>query len=83
MFNLNCRDVSRLVSDSMDRSLPLSTRIKMRIHLGMCKYCARYAKQLHFLRKICAENVEIPSEASLSDAAIERIRDAVRAFHEK
>jgi hypothetical protein len=35
----------------MDRTLPLYQRIGIRIHLMMCRYCARYEKQLLFLRK--------------------------------
>lgn len=53
LFGLSCQDITRLVSESMDHTLPLTQRIKVRIHLGMRKYCARFAKQMHFLRKVC------------------------------
>ena len=47
----NCKEISRLVSESMDRTLPIFQRIGIRIHLLMCRYCARYEKQLRFLRR--------------------------------
>jgi hypothetical protein len=47
---LSCRDVTRLISESMDHSLPLGKRIGMRIHLLMCKFCARYERQLLLIR---------------------------------
>ena len=47
----NCKDATRLVSESIDRKLPFHQRIGIRIHLLMCKFCSRYEKQLVFLRK--------------------------------
>lgn len=83
LFNLNCRDVARIVSDSMDHPLPLTQKLKVRIHLAMCKYCARFAKQMHFLRKICQEQAEPPSDAALPDEARHRIHQAVRSSLKK
>jgi len=47
----NCKKVTRMVSESMDRKLPLHQRIGIRVHLFMCKFCSRYKKQLLILRK--------------------------------
>ncbi len=49
----NCKDVSQRVSESMDRSLPLHHRMMIKIHLMMCKYCARFKQQLLALRDAC------------------------------
>jgi hypothetical protein len=49
----NCKDVSQRVSESMDRSLPLHHRMMIKIHLMMCKYCARFKQQLLALRNAC------------------------------
>ena len=78
LFGLNCQDVTRLVSDSMDRSLPLIQRLKMRFHIGMCKYCGRFAKQMRFLRKICQEDEKGLSDATLPDETRRRIRQVIR-----
>ena len=47
----NCKDVTRMVSDSMDRNLPFFQRMGIRIHLMMCKLCSRYRRQLYLIRK--------------------------------
>ena len=47
----SCKDISALVSESMERKLPLSRRIAIRMHLLMCNYCSRFERQLKFLRK--------------------------------
>ena len=49
----NCKNVSQRVSESMDRSLPLHHRIMIKVHLMMCKYCARFTQQLFALRDAC------------------------------
>jgi predicted anti-sigma-YlaC factor YlaD len=48
---LNCRQVSDLLSDRLDRDLRPMERLGLRIHLSMCKGCARVEQQLEFLRK--------------------------------
>ena len=45
-----CHDITRLVSEAMDRPLPLRTRIAMRVHYLICAWCQRYRDQLGFAR---------------------------------
>jgi hypothetical protein len=45
-----CRDITRLLSESMDRTLPWSVRANMRLHLLICEGCRRYAAQLRAVR---------------------------------
>jgi hypothetical protein len=79
LFGLSCKDITRLVSESMDHTLPLIQRIKIRIHLCMCKYCARFEKQVRLLRTVYQKHEKVPSEAALSAKARERIRHALHA----
>ena len=37
----------------MDRTLPLHQQMMIKIHLMMCKYCARFKQQLLALRNAC------------------------------
>ena len=81
---LSCRDVTQLISMSMDASLPLGKRIGVRIHLLICRFCARYEKQLLLIRETvlrlaaAEETSEVPSAEALSEEARERIRAALR-----
>jgi hypothetical protein len=74
----NCKEVTRMVSESMDRSLPFFQRMGIRFHLMMCKFCTRYRKQLLILREairlksIHDEEIELP--ISLPPEAKTRIR---------
>ena len=51
IFYIQCREASRKLSEAADRRLPLSDRITLRIHLGICGACTNFSKQLEFLRR--------------------------------
>jgi len=73
--------VIRILSLGMDKPLPLSTRIKLRIHYFMCSFCERYAKQLNYMREVAREfpeKIGEVSEATLPTEAKERLKEALR-----
>ncbi len=78
-----CKDVSQKFSESMDRKLPFHHRLFIRIHMLMCKYCARFRRQLLLLRELSKSDKIIGlSEdflAGLSPEARERIKAALKA----
>ncbi|RQZ19117.1 zf-HC2 domain-containing protein [Burkholderia sp. Bp9031] len=45
-----CRDVTRLLSDALDRSLTLYERMQVRVHLPACSGCRAYRGQIALLR---------------------------------
>lgn len=47
----DCKEVTQMVSESLDRKLPLHQRMGIRVHLFMCKFCSRYRRQLLILRE--------------------------------
>lgn len=83
---LSCKDVTILLSGSMDASLPIGKRIGVRVHLIICKWCARYKRQLVLIRETVrrlASAVEKPGELpgeSLSEEAKERIRKSIKGL---
>lgn len=44
-----CKDISALVSRSMDTKLPLHQRLGIKVHLMMCHLCRQYKNQLTLL----------------------------------
>lgn len=78
----SCRDVSLKVSESMDRTLPLSQRMMIRFHFMMCKYCARLEKQLLSIRQaLRAEKTQQKGDSpavTLSQDARERLRQLLK-----
>ncbi len=79
---LSCEEVTRLVSESLDRELSLRQRVSTKIHLMMCRLCSRYSKQLASLREafrlhaMREEDLDI-YPASLSSEAREHIKQSI------
>ena len=80
---LSCKDATRLLSEAMDHSLPLGKRVGVRLHLLICKFCARYERQLLLIRETvrrlaAAEETYGPLLGErLSEEAKERIRKSL------
>ena len=68
---LNCRQVTRLVSKSMDDRLPWHQRLAIRFHLLYCVWCRRYAAQIQFLRKATKALAVESTEASTPKLSVE------------
>ncbi|HEY5812364.1 MAG TPA: hypothetical protein VIT23_06905 [Terrimicrobiaceae bacterium] len=78
----SCHEITRLLSDSMERRPPICRRILIRLHFGICIWCRRYGDQLKYLRRYSAEFSREGSEQAgpaLSFDARERIK---KALHE-
>ena len=50
MSMLSCKEVTRLVSQGLDRELTLGERTALRLHLAICEGCRNVNRQLSFLR---------------------------------
>ena len=77
----NCREVTRLVSVSLDRELPLYQRMGLRFHLLMCKFCGRYRKQLLIMRETmrshAKDDVEVNCPVPLSPETRKRMKEVL------
>ena len=71
-----------MVSDSMDRTLPFYQRVMIRMHLLMCKYCARFKEQLETIRAASLyeelHDKELDSSRSLSSGGKERLKEFLK-----
>ena len=80
----NCKKVSTLVSESMDRKFPFHHRIMITAHLLMCKYCNRFKKQLVILRNAVGleeiHEAHVGPSPALSEETHERIKQVMRDF---
>lgn len=78
----NCRKVSQMVSESLDRKLLLHQRAMIKTHLMMCRYCFRFKKQLDLIRLICREDAKPPDDrdpsVALTTEACERIKSEIK-----
>ncbi len=64
-----CKDVSVLVSQSMDTHLPLSKRMGIRFHLMMCNLCREYKRQLTLISR-ALKKIDLPVDDEIPDTGI-------------
>jgi hypothetical protein len=73
-----CQQTVETISQSMERSLSLEERIKLKLHLWICAWCQWYMEHLQIIRKTARAKGDEPPEylssAGLSNEARERIR---------
>lgn len=64
---LSCEDTTFLVVKNASKKLSLWDRMRMLMHLGMCKYCSLFEKQNKFID----EQVAKLDDASINDLSRE------------
>jgi hypothetical protein len=72
-----------LMSESLERGLGPLEYLKLRLHLLVCTWCARYFKQIKFLRRLVRLRTSMPAKdnparVALTVDARERIAKSLR-----
>ena len=72
-----------VMSESLERRLGLVERTKLRLHLLVCAWCARYLKQIKLLRQLLSQHESTGPDNNagppkLTDKARQRISDSLR-----
>ncbi|MDP2267153.1 MAG: zf-HC2 domain-containing protein [Thiobacillus sp.] len=74
-----CKETTELASRAMDERLPLPERMTMRLHLAMCKNCARFAQQLQEMRRqFRIETADKDDAPGLAHEARQRIANELK-----
>ncbi len=76
---LSCSEVSRLCASEALTSAPFLLRLRVRFHLVLCKYCARYVKELRLIGAATRDEFRrlVPDDRRLEDLA-RAIRERAR-----
>ena len=48
---LDCKEVSRLISEGLDAAMPAPERARLRYHFVICQTCRTVNEQMKFLRR--------------------------------
>lgn len=49
---LNCQNITRMISESQERTLAMQERMSLQVHVMMCSGCRNFGKQMDTLRHI-------------------------------
>jgi Putative zinc-finger len=50
-IGLDCKEVSRLISQGLDEAMPVPERARLRYHFVICQTCRTVEEQMKFLRQ--------------------------------
>ncbi len=78
---LSCKEATRLVSEGLDRRLSFWRRMRLRLHVVMCRGCARYARQTAILDRIISdrdgEDLFADASEQISQKTVRQIRSSL------
>lgn len=71
---ISCKQVATLLSSDQLASLSWWKRAEVRMHLAMCRYCSRFARQLRQIRMAArAAQNSVEADDHLEERIIERL----------
>jgi hypothetical protein len=74
-----CKKATQLVEKQKDKKLSILEKVRLKLHLWICKACAIYAKQSQIIEKLLKKRNETqPSEKTLSEEAKIKILEKIR-----
>lgn len=77
-----CRQIVRLASSRYEQPLGPWTRLRLRVHLGICRACERYLHQLDVLHEAARQSGENNSDCRhgvrMGDEAKVRLKSRLR-----
>jgi hypothetical protein len=77
-----CSEITRVISQSLDRKLTFGERVTLKLHLMVCLRCVRYLQQLVMLRNVTRHPSQLnaieESAPPLTNEARERIKAALK-----
>lgn len=78
---MKCKQASELISQSLDQPLTWSSRIQLKFHLLICKYCARFNQQMHAMKlalNTLRSAIEDDESITLSVSAKKKIAQEIK-----
>lgn len=69
---LNCKKVTEMCSQEMERDLLLQEQVPLRLHLMLCSDCSNFRKQLRVLRLAMQRYASGDTDSTSSDPPSDR-----------
>jgi anti-sigma factor RsiW len=69
---ISCRDVTELVTEYAEGRMSFLDRLRFHVHLGMCRHCRRYVRQMKATAKALGKLPPPELPAELRDELLRR-----------
>lgn len=75
MGMLACREVTELVTDYVEGRLSWSDRVRFQLHVGMCRHCREYLRQIRTTQRLLGELPPQPPPPEVEAELVERFKN--------
>jgi predicted anti-sigma-YlaC factor YlaD len=72
---LTCKELTELVTEYLEGRLSFMDRVRFQMHIGMCRHCRAYLRQMKLTIATMARLPDDPIPPETRDALLERFRD--------
>jgi predicted anti-sigma-YlaC factor YlaD len=76
---LTCQEITELVTAYVERRMSLMQRARFRMHIGMCKHCRRYLRQMRTTVRLTGAMPADPMPRDVRDELARRLSTMRRA----
>jgi anti-sigma factor RsiW len=71
---LTCKELTEIVTDYLEGRLSFMQRLQFHLHVGMCRHCRAYLRQMKMTVKTLGKLPDEPIPAGVRDELLERFR---------
>ena len=75
---LACRTMTELVTDHLEGRLALADRLRFQFHLGLCRHCRAYLRQMRQTLRLVGKLPDQPIPTEVKDELLRRFRGWAR-----
>ncbi len=72
---LSCREVTELVTDFVEGRLSWWDRLRFQLHLGMCRHCREYLRQMKTTQRLLGSLPPQPPPPEIEAELLRRFQD--------
>lgn len=72
---LSCKEITELITDYLEGRLSFWQRMRFQMHVGMCRHCRAYLKQMRTAIGALGKLPEEPVPDSVRDELMKRFKD--------
>ncbi len=72
---LTCKELTELITDYLEGRLSLSQRMRFQLHVGLCRHCRAYLRQMKMTIQTLGQIAEEPIPPDVCDELLVRFRE--------
>lgn len=72
---LTCKQITEVITDFLEGRLGLADRMRFHLHVGMCRHCRAYLRQMRATIATVGALTDEPMPADVRDEMLRRFRD--------